>query len=429
MLPRCCLVIVFVSLLSSTPATAGSESPAPVDLAAMTLTPFDMAAAGMTDLGLTSGQSLSATDLADRAVWPAGTGEEQDAVRDALDAAGWHQGYAATLATLWDPNRADLGHQVEVEITAYADATGATRGFALVPDVFATGPVTAVTGTRQIGDDSRMARVAARDPQAGTPSHELALGFRQGRLTARVLIRDWSGNEPAVATIEALADRLSVRIDRVLRDGLPGLSVHVLRPEGRAHAVQSETYVRLDGEDIRLTYETADELATRVQSYGEAIDVFRSSTEIEAADSSYTLGFSAELYRFPEEDQAAAWLREAPDSLGRETDVTALTVEDGIAGFDDEAIAVTLDRDDGQDGLEIYHTSAVLFRRGAVVADIRLTRVYDPPSMPATIELAAAQAACLATTDCLSPMPLLDSLKFADARKTEESPASAQIPR
>ena len=76
---------------------------------------------------------------------------------------------------------------------------------------------------------------------------------------------------------------------------------------------------------------------------------------------------------------------------------------------------MTLDRDYGQDGIEVYHTSAVLFRRGAVVAQIGLTRVYDPPPMPATKELAAAQAACLAATNCLNPLPLPDSLKGAGA--------------
>jgi hypothetical protein len=179
MFPRCCLILVFVSLISSTAAaTARSQSPAPVDLPAMTLTPADLAAAGLADLGLSSGQTLSVSDLADRAVWPAGAGEEQDAVREALDAAGWQQGYGVILASLWDPNRSDIGRQVEVEIAAYADAPGAAQGFALVPDEFATGPVTAVPGARDIGDDSRLTQVAARDPQAGTPSHELALGFR-----------------------------------------------------------------------------------------------------------------------------------------------------------------------------------------------------------------------------------------------------------
>jgi len=401
MVPRCWLILSLIWLFSgAATTTARSESP-PVDLAAMTLTPADLAAVGWAGLGLTSGQTLSVTELADRAVWPAGEGEEQDAVQDALLGAGWQQGYGATLDSLWDPNRTDPGRQVEVEVVAYVDAPGAAQGFALVPDVYATGPVTAVPATRPIGDDSRLTRVAARDPQAGTPSHELALGFLQGRFTARVLLRDWTGEEPAVAAVEALAARLSAHIERVLHDGGPRLSTQVLTVERRANAVHSETYVRLDGEDIRSTYETPVEFAARAASYGEASDVFTSSTEIAATDSSYTLGFSADLFRFPEEDQAAAWLREAPTRLGQETDVTAVAIKDGIAAFDDEAIAVTLTRDYDHDGMEIYHTSAVLFRSGTVVADIRLTRVNDPPSMSGTKELAAAQAACLATNSCL----------------------------
>jgi hypothetical protein len=93
MIPRCLLILSFIWLLSSAATTtARSESPAPADLAAMTLTPADLTAVGWAGLGLTSGQTRSVTDLADRAVWPAGAGEEQAAVQDALLSAGWQQG-------------------------------------------------------------------------------------------------------------------------------------------------------------------------------------------------------------------------------------------------------------------------------------------------------------------------------------------------
>src|SRR5215217_8138301 len=150
---RCCLVLLLVWLFGSAAPTAAHT--APLDLAAMTLTPTDLVAAGWDGLGLASGQTLSATDLADRAVWPAGAGEEQDAVYDTLLKAGWQQAYGASFATLWDPNRVDPGRQVDVEVVAYTDAAGAAQGFALVPDVFATGSITAVTGARPIGDEAR----------------------------------------------------------------------------------------------------------------------------------------------------------------------------------------------------------------------------------------------------------------------------------
>lgn len=214
MAPRHCLVLLFVLLLANCAAASARQAmpPAALDLAAMVLSSADLAAAGWDDLELTTERALSVEDLADRAIWPAGAGDELDEVRDALLAAGWQQGYGASFATIWDPNRADPGHQVEVEIVAYADEEGAARGFALVPDVYPTGPVESIPGTHRIGDESRLVRVDARDPQAGVPNQELALGFRHGRLTARILLRDWSGGEPAVATIEALAERMLARL-------------------------------------------------------------------------------------------------------------------------------------------------------------------------------------------------------------------------
>ena len=99
MTPRSCLVLLVVWLLgSAAPTAAHAAAPAPLDLAAMTLTPADLAAVGWDGLGLASGQTLSATDLADRAVWPAGAGEEQDAVYDALLKAGCQQAYGASFS-------------------------------------------------------------------------------------------------------------------------------------------------------------------------------------------------------------------------------------------------------------------------------------------------------------------------------------------
>jgi len=428
MTPRSCLVLLVVWLLgSAAPTGAHAAAPAPLDLAAMTLTPADLAAVGWDRLGLASGQTLSATDLADRAVWPAGAGEEQDAVYDTLLKAGWQQAYGASFATFWDPNRVDPGRQVDVEVVAYTDAAGAAQGFALVPDVFATGSITAVTGARPIGDEARLVRVAARDPQAGTPSQELVLGFRHGRLTARVLLRDWTGAEPTVATVEALATRLLTRIKQVVQTGGPGLSIQALRVAQRENATLAESYVRLDGEDIRSAYQSSVEFAAEVASYEAATDVYSSRTEMAANDSSYTLDFSTDLYLFPNTDQASAWLREAPTRLDQGVDVTAFAIEEEIVEIGDEAIAMTLVRDPDHDGIEVMNTAGVLVRSGAVVADIRLIRLYDPPSLSAVMELAAGQAACLAGDDCRQALNMPVSPNGTQVSEVEESPASAQM--
>ena len=426
--PRWIFLFLVLFLTTSAPTAARQDRPAPLDLAAVALIPADLAAVGWDDLGLSSGQTLSVVDLADRAVWPTGEGPEQDAVRDALLAAGWQQAYAATFATFWDPNRADLGRQVEVEVVAYADAAGAATGFTLVPDVFPTGPVETIAGASGIGDESRLFRVDARDPQAGVPAQELALGFRHGRLTARVLLRDWTGAEPRVDTLEALATRLLARIEHVVQDSGPDLSIRALRVQRPDSALYSDFYVRLDGEDVRSTYESPVEFAARVASYVAAIDVFTSATEIAASDSSYrsasALISTASRTRIR---PRPGFGRNRP--LEQETDVTSLAVEDGITGIGDRGDC----RDDGprpgRDGLEVTHVSAVLFRSDAMVAVIQLARIYDPTPGGAARELAAAQAACLAA-DRLSRPPAAArfSHRRPEERRLGESNGLRRIP-
>jgi hypothetical protein len=407
----CLILSLILPIVTAVPVAARQEfAIAPLDLAAMALTPSDLADAGWDGLGLDAAQTLSATDLAYRAVWPAGAGAEEDAVRDALLAAGWQQGYTAAFATFWAPDRSSLGHQAEVEIVAYADAAGAAEGFSRIPDTYETGPAQPVAGSEQIGDETRLARVEARDPQAGTPSQELALGFRRDRLTARILLRDWTGEEPQVAVVEALAARLLERIEAVLQDGGPGLSLRVLRIEPLENAIHTDSYLRLDGEDVRSTYESPADLAARVSGYAGATDVYTNETEIATDDRGYTLGFGADLYAFSDADGASAWLREEPTRVKQGVDVTVFAIEDQNAGIGDEAITITMARDYDHDGMEVIHTSALLFRIGAEVAAIRLSRTNTPPPMSAVTELAADQAACLAAADCLRPQPAPESV-------------------
>jgi hypothetical protein len=238
MTSRRCLTTLFLLLLlplspSLAPAAAQTVSePDALELAAMCLTASDFAAAGWADLELVWDWNPTAADLADRAVWPAGAGDERDAVQTSLLAAGWQHAYTASFAVPSDAEVAIPGRQAEVELVAYADTAGATAGFALVPDAYPTGPIEPVTGARTIGDESRLVRVEARDPQAGTPNHELILGFRTGRFTARILLRDWGDEWPQVATIENLGSRLLARIAAsAIEQTSPGV--------GTRHAVSS----------------------------------------------------------------------------------------------------------------------------------------------------------------------------------------------
>ena len=134
-----------------------------------------------------------------------------------------------------------------------------------------------------------------------------------------------------------------------------------LRPGGLgldALALEEEHALRLDGQDIRSAYESADEFAARVAHYGDATDVFRSQTELAASESDYALGFAVDLCRFPSEDAAAAWLRAAPAILEQDPDVTDFAIADEIANVGEEAVAMTSARDSDHDGVEVTYERA-----------------------------------------------------------------------
>jgi hypothetical protein len=387
-------------------ARATDEQP-PLDLAAMTLTPDDLADLGMDGFGFGDGRTLAADNLADRAVWPAGEGEELAEVRDDLVAAGWRQAYLAVLTTVRDYDNPGPSRDVEIEVVAYADAAGAAQGFSLVPDAYATGEMEEVAGGETIGDESRITRIDAHDAGAGTPYAELALGFRQGNLTARVLLRNPQEEPPQVDEIEALAEALLTRIERVLEDGGPRLSLRVLRVEPKEEFTPiADAYLRLDGEDLRSAYETPDEFAARAASYADATDVFSISTEIPAHDSDYTLGFRTTLLRFAEDDLAAAWVGTAPDRLRPAPAMTEFAVTPEGEGLGDESVAVTMTSDRRGEGGDLIHSAIVVVRVGATVAEIRLDRSYDAPPLVLAKELAKEQASCMNADVCLDPRPV-----------------------
>ncbi len=403
-------MIVAVGILASphsfSESVAAEAHPLPLDLAAMILTPADLALAGLEEFGGSSGRALTVDDLAARVVWPEGDGESLVAARETLLAAGWSQAQAAVLTTVRDFVNPGTISDVEVEVIAYADADGATAGFLLVPDAYPTGDTADVAGSELIGDESRITRIDGHDPGSGTPSQELALGFRTGRLTARVLIRNLSNETPEVTEIEALAKVLESKIELVLGDGAPDLSlraIHIAPKDAMTFA--ADEYIRIGSEDVRSAFESATEFASRTAAYGDATDIFARSTEILAGDSSYNLAFSVVLYRFTGETNAIGWLQEMPNQLGHLQGLISISIETSTTSVADEMSMATMERAPGIDATEVVHSAIVFVRVGANVAEIRLDRLYDAPSPAAALDLAQRQADCLRQNDCLDLIP------------------------
>jgi hypothetical protein len=389
------LVVVLAMLMYAGSAAAHVPAAEPehssVDLAAVVLTPDDLAQAGLPGLGFESGQYVTAQDMAAIAIWPTGAGPELDALTAQVEEAGFQQAYNARATT--NRESGDLSAIVDVEwgVTRYATPEGAAMGFTLLPDALVTGTQSTEQGTETIGDDSRITRIDAHDPGAGSPSAELVLGFRTGAITAHVLLRRPVDSPPNVDQIEQLARMLAHKIEHASAEA-PGLSECALYAEPRDDMTyRTAAYLRLNEADVPLAFESADDTARRVDGYGRATDVFQYQTEIRASDSDYALIYATTLYRFADAARASAWLREQPDRLRASAGRSDLIVGTGIdAG--DESINATLTTTPGADPI---HWEIVYVRTGAIVAEISLSRVYQAPASATTRELATMQASCL----------------------------------
>ena len=362
--------LLFVLLPRSASTAAQQNAPSgSIDLAAMVLTPTDLAAVGWDGLGLQAGQTLAVSDLAARAVWPTGTGAKQDAMRNDLLAAGWQQGYTVTLATLWDPHRSDLGRQVEIELEAYADAAGAAQGWARVPDVFPTGTITPVTGEREIGEALAPGAGGGTRSPGGNPQPGTGPWLSSTRTsTAHILVRDWSDGQPRRGDGEAVAERLLARVEQVLRDGGPGLSLHALRLEPREHAAQTAAYRRTGWRRCAVDLRVANGVRGPRRALWDSHRRLHQRHGDRGGGRRDPLEVDVDLLRFPTPTRAAAWLGAAATRFGAGEDGIALAVEDRVAGIGDEAVVVTEDRDPGRTASRSSHTSGVLLRVGAVVA-------------------------------------------------------------
>lgn len=378
-------------------AAPGVGAGAPLDLAAMLLTPADVAAEGWDDFvtPIDDGETLTLDGLAAEMVR---SRDRQPAARDALAAAGWRRGDRSQTMEYWDSDAPTLAPIVVASVSAYADAAGAARGLALEPlasnDV--DGEVVAVEelgDVPPVGERSRALRLLAED-NTGDPYRVVAVWFRTENPVAGVTVTDWTTAGPSGAGVAALARRLGDRSDRVRREGGPGLSGLATRVAPAAVSFAYGFYQRLDGEEVRSGFiEAPMGLAARAHLGADATDVYRSGAYLAADDPLRALGYTADLYRFATPERASAWPREAPARLRRDPRVEVFAQDDGPSDGGEEAVAVAVTH--AGDGELAFHTAAVFVRVGATVAEVGWRRVDAPVPVAAVAAATAVQAACL----------------------------------
>jgi hypothetical protein len=389
---------------AASPATAG----APLDLAAMALFPADIDAP---NFGAGSSRfedaAVTAADIATLAGLP-----EAD-VLAALQGFGYgrryrlnlEQPFAEGVATpVGAPN--PIARRIGTTVTEYATADGAAAGFDYLEretealDV--VHPEAQDLPVTTIGDETDLTHYSAIATDTNLPYQELNLTFRVGNLVGDVYYQDFTSQMPDTAEVEALAETLKARFEQVVAEGAPGLSSQSIRAEA---ATDYDGYLVLDGNVIPAVGESAEAITALRESLGEATAVY--TVQQPLGEAPY---LAVWLYQFPSADSAAAWLAGDPTAPMAVSDANYVDVVEApdAATIGEESrvysYGYSLDAETTSLGFAIFT------RVGDTVARVQIDSLPDVPQSVVQ-ELAAVQAMCLESGECLypvvNPAPLL----------------------
>jgi hypothetical protein len=405
-----------------TPDTSPPAAEAPLDLPALTLSPADLEAAGWPGYGESTGYLAVGPDSVADAFVGGGltTAEEEARIADELRAAGIERFYARWLGHA-DPDTGETTREILSYIEEYPDAAGADAGFEIIQAASMAVDPTAqrIAGTRTIGERSQItlygATEAAATPAAtpvdaaGSGPLWLDLAFRLGELNAGVALIDYTGQQPSVADVEALADLLLAKIASEREQETAGLSFQTLR---LADAIGSfDAYVRQNGETIAFVGDTEADRQERAALYGSATDGYRVVQYIAVDDDA---GFDddplaqALLLRFADEAAASAYLAELPALVDADPTFETVTTRAAAPDLGDESVGVAYTTA-GPDG-GTNHQERVAVRDGADVITVIVRALESAPPVAAVDTLAAAALACLESDGWCPPVAIPDGL-------------------
>ena len=400
-------------------AAAARQESEPVDLAAMALTPDDAAAGGLDGYGAAYGWLLTPEQEAARTA--ANRDLPEDEVLDELEDAGLVRVHQTRLALPSQPGNGDsrtvsgfAGYVYE-----FADAAGAAASFDFVANRDAD-DVEEVAGSETIGEESVLVRYEVIDGATGDRAEYLASSTRVGRFHLRLALFDFgrpdegvAPEEPEIEVAEALAERFVERVEAVLEDGAPGLSLRVARMDAPRPMtfVEADRYLALDGDAFAFYgFRSADErrFDRLVREWG-ILDLysFEQSIPTGSDDDPEDPYYLMRLYRFQDEGAAEFWMVDALAAVENDSTMERFEPVGGLDDLGDES-AVAEIREDYRGG--VLDGYAIVVRVGNVVAELRLMS-GDGVEVDTALELMDVQIGCLEDGPCPDPMHEPDGLR------------------
>lgn len=419
-------------------AGAGEEP----DLAAMPITPADLAELGTPGMGRFFNGYFNSLDSAIQGMsgFYGHTEEETGAMVERI---GLSRAYGSAMGLPRAPGDAEspaargaYANIFELQNVAEADAFFAYVSSAPGRD---GASLTAVEAPFALGERALVGNYSALDSEAGERYYEYFLillidnyvvdtGYFGSFPEAMGAPAATPGIDAALFSraatldeLEALGQRQLANIEAVLANGSPNLPALLLRLGDdplAATADYTEGYRLLDGELFPYFADRDDDLIADPATLTGAVAAYELEEkfqpgEEEGPNDSYFLN---RLFAFPDEATARAFMASRPDVLAaggfaKVSDAAPDARMDLLPGevtdLGDESLAFSFVRafDDGGrfTGYEIYT------RVGEVVAAVSMEGPADMP-LGLVAEIATAQAACLAAGACPDALPVPDAL-------------------
>lgn len=394
------------SAIAATTPTPEPTKKAPLDLAALFISPDDVDEPGY---GVAIGRYETIDDVAGYLNGLAGgTDADVAGVRDELKKAGWKQAYYGRIAIPSGDDPSKNGVSIYHELTEYADKDGAKAGYDLLRDGNASAGYLRARGGEKIGDASTWTR------RAGTTSdsidyQELDLVFQTGTIVIELDITDYYNEPPDLATLQAIADSMLTRIDAGAAG--VGLGPKSLLLTGAGVHNAYGYYSRLDDKEIGDYGKTPAQVRATDRSNKDSgiTDFYQQRQWIDASDGvdDDFVDTYLSIYRFAKDADAAAaveaWSQNFIDNHSSpytNVDVVADAETIGAA-----SVVVSQNYDRGNDVIDAGYT--------AYVQNGKILLVYTASAVPG-ISLEGFTAIAKAATTCASRGGACKSIPFPE---------------